>query len=483
MTVVQPLTAAPPLLLAALLMDGRSGDDTGVSGVAAAIQDRLLPSNGRGVIVNFLTGPFGIWNSIGDSENPGSTVPSTTLGVASGLPFLGQQGLSLDAPQLPLLPAVPPAVPGAAVPPWPVVSFDVPSLQIGNAIVTPPPPVGPSLPPDGVVTDYGYSLSEYTGVAALNPFAVTNSVAAYLNRALSPVQVSPDGSLVCRDNAPCNVDELEIERYKDADGVLHITFRNPDGSVVKATIKTRDGVTYVTYDDAGPLPLVRPLRDYGGLLGNELADVLEPALTALVYWGYRDATGESGNGILPSPAETIQSLLDFVVGVVEGVKSLFEAHTPVTATVQPLARAEEPTTTPTEEPIPGPAGEPRPEPTPEPDNHPQPPPSLHTTIGDVVKNFTGIFHGPAGGADNEDEPVDTGSDEEPADEPADDEQPADDDEAPATDPVTDGDEADGPDDPDKQDPSDDKGAGTGEGPGDSPDKSTPQGNDSTGAEN
>lgn len=339
LTVIQPLTAAPPLLLAALLMDDGSGEIDGVGGIADAIQQRLLPSDSRGVMVNFLTGPFGIWSAL-DESGPDGMVPSTALGVTSTMPFINQQGWNLP-PQLlpPLAPTGPATVPDIPPPGSPVVSFDLPSLQVGEAVVTPPAPDVPVAGPTqgDVVTSFGYDFNSYAAVSLLNPLALTNSVAAYLTRALSPVQVNADGSVTCRLNMSCDGLDVTTERI---DGVLYVTFKNPDGTLVKAKVETRNGVTYVTYEDDGPLPLVRPLRDYFGLFGNELADVLEPALTALVYWGYRDATTD-GNNLLPTMADTIKVVLDFIVGVKEGIESLFVGHRSDKDATSSLSAAEE----------------------------------------------------------------------------------------------------------------------------------------------
>jgi hypothetical protein len=428
LTVIQPLTAAPPLLLAALLMDGGSGDIDGVGGIADAIQGRLLPSDGRAVIVNFLTGPFSMWNPLDESDGSYGTVPSTTLGVAGSMPFLNQQGWSVTPPALPpLAPGLPPAVPPAQVLPAPVVSFDVPSLQIGESIVTPPPaePV-PAPGPGDVVTSYKFGLGSYATVTLLNPITLTNTVAEYLNRALSPVRVNPDGTVTCR-GLSCDDLGVTTERVGD---VLYVTFKNPDGTLVKAKVETRNGVTYVTYDDEGSLPLVRPLRDYFGLFGNELADIIEPALTALVYWGYRDATDGTGNSILPTPAETIKAVLDFLVGVKEGIESLFVAHSP--ATDNSLARAEDadeeadvPATEEDDEPSDGPEPSTPSEPSEDPQDEVTPP----------------AEETPAEEQPAEDEPTpEEPTTEEPADDEAtedtpDDDEPAED--TPATDPKDD----------------------------------------------
>lgn len=340
LTVIQPLTAAPPLLLAALLMDGDTADYTGL---ADTISGKLLPADGKAVVLNFLTGPFGIWNALEDQVNPEDVVPSTTLGVASSLPFMTPP---LPAGVVPpaLAPAVvgPPLVPATVPAPLPVVPVDVPSLDTGDPMLVKPPtePTVPTIRP--VVTSFEYDLGSYATATLINPFAWTNAVAAYLERTLTGavVPVNPDGSVGCDDGASeCDVAGGVISQFTDENGVKHITFTTDNGTVVEATVETRDGVTYVTYENDGSLPLVRPLRDYGGLLGNELADVLEPALTALVYWGYRDAAGESTDQFLPTVAETIRAVLDFIVGVKVGLESLLEPHDAASSTTSSSAAA------------------------------------------------------------------------------------------------------------------------------------------------
>ncbi|MET0897224.1 MAG: PE-PPE domain-containing protein [Mycobacterium sp.] len=61
-----------------------------------------------------------------------------------------------------------------------------------------------------------------------------------------------------------------------------------DGKIVRVD-PVRDGVTtvYVTFETDG-LPMLKPIRDFGGDLGNAFADVVEPALTVLVNASYTD---------------------------------------------------------------------------------------------------------------------------------------------------------------------------------------------------
>lgn len=59
-----------------------------------------------------------------------------------------------------------------------------------------------------------------------------------------------------------------------------------DGKVVRHE-PVADGVTtvYVTYEVDG-LPMLKPIRDFGGSIGNAFADVVEPVLTVLVNASY-----------------------------------------------------------------------------------------------------------------------------------------------------------------------------------------------------
>ena len=61
-----------------------------------------------------------------------------------------------------------------------------------------------------------------------------------------------------------------------------------DGKIVRVD-PVRDGVTtvYVTYQTDG-LPMLKPIRDFGGDVGNAFADVVEPVLTVLVNASYTD---------------------------------------------------------------------------------------------------------------------------------------------------------------------------------------------------
>lgn len=438
LTVIQPLTAAPPLLLAALLMDDKTSEGTGVSGVADALQGKLLPADGKSAFVNFLTGPFGLWNALDEAADPELVVPSTALGVASSMPFTAPPPKPASPAEVPA--AIAPTLVPGAVPlptlPGPVFDFDLPTLQIGDTVINPPQPSNWNIPGRPVVTSYEYNLGSYAAASLLNPFTLTNSVAAYLERTLTGavVPVNPDGSVGCGKGLDtCNVGGGVISQTTDANGVTHIKFTTATGKVVEATVETRDGVTYVTYKDNGSLPLVRPLRDYGGLLGNELADILEPALTALVYWGYRDAIGD-GNSLLPTVAETIRAALDFIVGVKQGLESLFQPHTPAADTEVALA--------PSAADNKSAAAEATTDDKPSNSDSPEPPKPVAISPEDALDHLTDLFNPPTEGATDEQEEPGVTDENEPVDEGEVVDPDADTDETPAPEDSVDADDSD-----------------------------------------
>lgn len=88
-------------------------------------------------------------------------------------------------------------------------------------------------------------------------------------------------------------------------------------------LPTSPGYTGSTHYFMAPtpdLPLLEPLRHYGGLYGNALADLLQPDLRVVVDMGY--GSGEYAN--LPTPASLLEFpnpttiLPDLVTGTVQG---------------------------------------------------------------------------------------------------------------------------------------------------------------------
>ena len=91
-------------------------------------------------------------------------------------------------------------------------------------------------------------------------------------------------------------DKLPIpEEILNSDGTLNPTASGyyvvrTDGSVEQHPFDDPDSkvtTVYVTYEANG-LPMLQPIRDFGGDFGNAFADVVEPVLTVLVNASYTD---------------------------------------------------------------------------------------------------------------------------------------------------------------------------------------------------
>ncbi|MBV9514253.1 MAG: PE-PPE domain-containing protein [Mycobacteriaceae bacterium] len=98
----------------------------------------------------------------------------------------------------------------------------------------------------------------------------------------------------------------------------------PNGTVL-AQIPVQGNITYVTFE-SNRLPLVRPLLLLPG--GNILADAVEPFLTALVDWGYKDNQPIPANpgvtrpvGLLPSLTEDATAIQQVQTSVPQGVQA------------------------------------------------------------------------------------------------------------------------------------------------------------------
>ncbi|MET0703582.1 MAG: PE-PPE domain-containing protein [Mycobacterium sp.] len=300
LTIAQPLaTTAVPLMLAALIVESQS-PSTPDSGIGSFINSKF-PLDRPNVYVNFLTDPFGIWRAL--AQNPGERTysPDNVLASSSwgggATPKLQETSWAPDGNL---------ATGGGA--PW-----------IRNPV---PQPIDPATPP--VANIHEYDLFGNAQTYLLNPFAAANSFVAAIDQRLTPnpqLPLTEGGALDCTAGGmSCTNDG----------GVVHVTYVDEDGNTITARVQTVDGVTYVSYDAPDGLPLVRPLRELG-TPGNALADALEPALTALVHYGYadNDPLANPGHhlGLLPKLSETRTFVRDFVDGVRQGAESLVNAPT------------------------------------------------------------------------------------------------------------------------------------------------------------
>jgi hypothetical protein len=318
MTVAQSLTTvAGPLVLAALVVEGSSTNQSG-EGVPEFFQSKFKQDDVP-VYVNFLTGPFGIWRALAASRAQGdtdNTVMSSGWGAANASLLISY------------MKATDPDNPALTETTW-VLDNNVanPNGGFGTrypvfALIGVNPIPTPADPGAVVIsTAYEYDINGNAPKYILNPVADLNSLAAYLNRRLTqadlPMPVDADGTIY----APDGVTEITcettcIETYKDV-----------NGNDVTVRITQVGGVTYVGYE-TDRLPLVQPLIDYGGEPGEKLADAIEPALTAAVNWGYpdNDPLANPANleraALIPTRDENKKFVTDFVAGVKVGVDSL-----------------------------------------------------------------------------------------------------------------------------------------------------------------
>jgi hypothetical protein len=301
LTIAQPLaTTAVPLMMAALIVESQS-PSTPDSGIGSVLNTKF-PLDRPNVYVNFLTDPFGIWRAL--TQNPGERTYSPDKILASS--GWGTE----DAPKLQQTSWAPDLATNGGTP-W-----------IRNPV---PQPVDPATPP--VASIHEYDLFGNAQTYLLNPFTAANSLVAAADQPLSSsnpqLPITESGSVDCTAGGmSCTTDG----------GVIHVTYVDEDGDTVTARVESVDGVTYLSYNAPDGLPLVRPLRALG-TLGNTLADALEPALTALVHYGYadNDPLANPGHhlGLLPTLSETRAFVREFIDGVTQGAKSLVDARTTV----------------------------------------------------------------------------------------------------------------------------------------------------------
>ena len=130
---------------------------------------------------------------------------------------------------------------------------------------------------------YQYNINSDAPVDPLNPFALGNSLAAYV------YGYGGQSSAVIPDEAVTNAKD----QSEDAQHYHYIVDEN--GGVIDR-IPVDGNITYVTVKSTN-LPLTRPLRLLPG--GDILADALDPTLTELVNAGYNDGKGVPGDEAIP----------------------------------------------------------------------------------------------------------------------------------------------------------------------------------------
>ncbi|MDY6871164.1 MAG: PE-PPE domain-containing protein [Actinomycetota bacterium] len=162
---------------------------------------------------------------------------------------------------------------------------------------------------------YEYNINSSAPVDPLNPFALANSLVAYVYGYGGEQTAEVPGYI--------------IEEAKDqSEGTEHYHYViDSEGNVAQLDLPPGTTTTYVTFEADG-LPLVRPLRLLPG--GDIVADALEPTLTELVNAGHNDGLGMEDNEAIPvdpTVARTMKpgSSLTALDGVPESIGEGFEA--------------------------------------------------------------------------------------------------------------------------------------------------------------
>jgi hypothetical protein len=325
LTIAMPLAStAIPLAMTALIIEGSSTNPSG-----AGIEDFFYAKylhDGPEIYVNFLTGPFGIWQALTEhpenAENPSNAVLSSGWGAANASLLMSY------------LAATNPTNPALTETTWvldnnvanPNGGFGTRYPLFGLIGVNPIPP-----PADAgavvISTAYEYDINGNAPKYFLNPFAMANSLVAYFDRRLTQsdltLPVDDQGAPTCGSGGvSCTTGADPVDGHP----VTYFSYTQGQ-NVVTGRVEQVNGITYVGYDSPDGLPLVAPLRDLGAP-GNLIADAIEPALTALVDYGYpdNDPLANPGDleraGFVPTVSETQTFLHNFADGIQQGAQSL-----------------------------------------------------------------------------------------------------------------------------------------------------------------
>lgn len=322
----QPLSmGGAPISLAALIVQGSSTNQSG-GGIPDFFQGKFAQPADT-VVVNFLLGPFGIWQQlVAYSADDDNVVLSSGWGAANASALASILAVTDPA----LLQDTTWILDNNVAAPNGGFGTRYPAFAlIGVNPVPPPTNTGATI----VSIQYEYDLNSNAPKYILNSVTDLNSLMAYFDRRLT------QQSLGIPVDAQGNPIQVPAGTDCSAECTYDAQVDDGNGGLITAHVTKVDGVTYVSYDHPGGLPLVAPVRTYGGDLGNTIADVTEPALKAVVDWGYpnNDPLANPGDlervGLIPSAAENKTFVKDFVAGVKEGLDTLDGGQTPETSSV------------------------------------------------------------------------------------------------------------------------------------------------------
>lgn len=322
----QPESIAPLLVSPAALIVGGSSTNQGGAGVADFFGGRFKPANADDIfVVPFSAGPTGFTTAVQQHTGSPNVILSSGWGAAYASVALSNM-FDVGDPALKNTLWV---IDNNVVTPNGGFGTRYPLFSGLTGVPTQPTRTDTGVPV--VSTAYEYDVNSNAPKYVLNAFAVANTLIAYFQRRLTQatleLPVNDDGSPACPGGASsCTVTVAD----GTADGIV-------------AHVTKVGSVTYVTYEPTDGLPLVAPLRLLGAP-GNLLADVLEPAMTALVNWGYpnNDPIGDPNEvqpgRLIPSVGENLRFIQQFVTGIAAGLARLAAPPAPA-STPAPLSAA------------------------------------------------------------------------------------------------------------------------------------------------
>ena len=253
------------------------------------------PTYGPQQVVPFLLGPQGIADAISAANDD----PNGIVVLASGW-GAGQTGTALGN----LKAANDPALNDVKL-----VILDNNSNRAAGGFWTTYAPFAPLLLTSAAPTPsnlgvptldvaYQYNINSDAPTDLLNPFALGNSLAAYVYGygGESNTELPPEVQA-----------EIAAAQANPAT-TRHAYVVDADGNVVASQTKTLPAgttTTYVTFE-AGELPVLRPLRLFPG--GDIVADALEPTVTELVDAGYQDGKSIPDDPTVPQPMTPFSSI-------------------------------------------------------------------------------------------------------------------------------------------------------------------------------
>jgi hypothetical protein len=292
----QPASISAPLVdLAALIVVGSSThpDGSGTEDFFHGLFNQAPYNTGDDLEhVNFFTGPFGINEALQAHAGEENAVLSSGWGAANASLLL----MALQAKQDPILSKTVFILDNNVSRPDGGFGTRYPWFALIGVNPIPSPTDTDAL---GVVdVGYEYDYNSNAPADVLNPIAAVNSLVAYLYRHLNQndldLPVNPDGSpsVSCGSANTCGItDSGTVLECPDAQcGAI------PEGDRVAAYVTQRGQTTYVTYTSNG-LPLTNLIRVVP-VVGNVIADLTEPVLTAIVNAAY-----PNGNPIPADPSK------------------------------------------------------------------------------------------------------------------------------------------------------------------------------------